>query len=74
VVGEFDEFISINDIGIDSDLILSTYEWRTFFKKKPHKKISQKKLIRAILYNVVLPALSIRFYSRKKKLWRYSKC
>lgn len=65
-----DEFISINNIGIDSDLIFK-FQWRRFLKKNPINK--PKQLIGSILYNVILPALSLRYYSRKKPIESYSK-
>lgn len=65
-----DEFISINNIGVDSDLIFK-FQWRSFFNKNPINK--PKQLIGAILYNVILPAFSLRYYSPKKFIGSYSK-
>ena len=64
-----DEFLSINNIGIDSDLFFK-FQWRSFFRKNPIS--SPKKLLITLIYNVLLPAVSLRFYSQKKTLSSYS--
>ncbi len=48
-----DEFISINSRGIDSDLFLKM-QWLSFLKKYPIK--NPKRLLRALIYNVIYPA------------------
>ena len=65
-----DEFISINNIGIDSDLFFKL-QWRSFFKKNPISK--PKKLLSTFIYKILLPAVSLRFYSRKKSFSAHSK-
>ena len=65
-----DEFISLNNIGIDSDLIFGL-KWGSFIKK--NLPLKPKKFIKALLFNVLLPALKLRYYSIKKPLYKYSK-
>lgn len=65
-----DEFVSINDTGINSDLVFKL-KWRTFFKRNPINK--PFKLFGTILYEVLLPALALRFYSPRRRLRCYSK-
>ena len=65
-----DEFVSYGNNGIDSDLIFK-FQWRSFFSRYSLKK--SKKLAGALLYKVLLPALSLRHYARKKPLSSYSK-
>ena len=65
-----DEFLSMRNTGIDSDLIFN-FHWYSFLKKSPVTK--PKKLIANILFDVVLPALKLKYPSVKKPLYRYSK-
>lgn len=65
-----DEFISIDSMGIDSDLVFK-FQWRSFFRKNSFFR--PKHWIGSILLNVILPALSLRYYSTKKPWSFYSK-
>lgn len=65
-----DEFLSINDFGVDSDLFFN-FQWITLIKKYPLKH--PKKLAGALVYNIFLPALSLLYYSKKRPIQYYSK-
>jgi len=65
-----DEFISFHYFGIDSDLFFKL-QWRSFFKRNPISK--PKKLIRTLIYKIFLPAVSLRYYRRKKSFSAHSK-
>ncbi|HPJ69086.1 MAG TPA: asparagine synthase-related protein [Desulfobacteraceae bacterium] len=58
-----DEFISSGEIGVDSDLFFGLH-WRSFLKRNPLTRPHQ--LLRVLIQGVILPALSLRFYSLSK--------
>lgn len=65
-----DEFISIDKIGIDSDLFFK-FQWGAFFKKNSLKY--PKAVLKALIFNVMLPAFKLRYFSAKKPIHRFSK-
>jgi asparagine synthase (glutamine-hydrolysing) len=65
-----DEFISINSIGIDSELLFN-FQWKSFFKRNPVSK--PKKLLIVLLIHILLPSFNLRFYSPKKRLPQFCK-
>jgi len=65
-----DDFFSIDSKGVDSDFIFN-FQLLPFFKKNPIT--NPKKIISTLLFNVFLPALTLRFFTRKKTWQDFSK-
>lgn len=64
-----DEFISLNGIGIDTDLLINL-SFRSFLLRNPIS--DPKNILRVLLKEVFLPFFNLRYYTRKKELFQYS--